>query len=69
MNSLSVAVRDAKSPEKQAAARDCAPMRYPYPLRLSTAAGRELATSPHWGPTLRNDNHQEVEHAPSLEAS
>lgn len=39
MNTLSVAVRDAKSPEKQAAGRDCAPMRYPYPLCLSTAAG------------------------------
>lgn len=66
---MSVAVRDAKSPEKQAVARNCAPMRYPCPLSLSTAAGRELATSPHWGPTLRKGNHTEVEHAPSLEAS
>lgn len=41
----------------------------PLSPRLSTAAGRELATSPHWGPTLRNGNHREVEHAPSLEAS
>lgn len=67
---MSVAVRDARSPEKQAAAQDCSPMSYPYPpLSLSTAAGRELATSPHWGPTLRNGKHTEVEHAPSLEAS
>lgn len=44
-------------------------MRYPCPPSLSKTAGQELATSPHWGPTLENINHTEVEHAPSLQAS